>query len=72
VPLTAVLWQWLLTMRILQLPALMSFLEGSSTELANNYQLNLVAPVLFFITPRRGPRRQHPVSAVACRGNVYT
>jgi hypothetical protein len=26
----------------------------------------LVAPVLFFITPRRGPRRQHPVSPTAC------
>jgi hypothetical protein len=26
----------------------------------------LVAPILFFITPRRGPRRQHPVSPVAC------
>jgi hypothetical protein len=26
----------------------------------------LVAPVLFFKTSRRGPRRQHPVSPVAC------
>jgi hypothetical protein len=26
----------------------------------------LVTPVLFFLTPWRGPCRQHPVSTVAC------
>jgi hypothetical protein len=38
----------MLTVEILQLPALKSLLHDSSTELTVNYQLNLIAPILFF------------------------
>jgi hypothetical protein len=54
-----------LTVDMLQLSALRSFLQDCSTELTANYQLHLAAPILFFIIPLRGRRRQHPVSPIA-------
>jgi hypothetical protein len=37
-----------------------------SLSLPRRAQLNWIAPIVFFITPRRGPRRKHRSSIVAC------
>jgi hypothetical protein len=73
-------WQRLLTVEILQFHALRSYLDSlpcRTLPSTDNYRAissqphlqcstELVAPVLFFITPWRGPRRQHSVFSVAC------
>jgi hypothetical protein len=73
----AVLWQQLLTVGILLLHA---FWSSSQPPLQKSCQLNysstsphpplhtsteLAVPVVFFISPRGGPRRQQPASSVA-------
>jgi hypothetical protein len=73
-------WQRLLTVEILQFHALRPYLDSLPCRTllsTDNYSAvssqphlqcstELVAPILFFITPWRGPRRQHPVFSVAC------
>jgi hypothetical protein len=63
-----------------QLNALKSSLNGGSLPIASfphslPYRTDLVVPVVFFITPRHGPRRQHHSSLYAYanrfRGNVF-
>jgi hypothetical protein len=59
----AVLWQRLLAVEILQLHALRSYLH------ILRYRTASVAPVVFKVTPRHGPRRDTPfptVTIVAC------
>jgi hypothetical protein len=54
----AVSWQQMLTMEILQLPTLRSFLHRLPYRPDCQLSTNLVAPYLFYITLRHGPRRK--------------
>jgi hypothetical protein len=75
----AVPWQWFLSVEVLQLHALRTSCHSCPCRILANCQLSdsaiysqppwkssteLVAPILFFITARRGRRRQHPVVCV--------
>jgi hypothetical protein len=55
---------------------LLSFLLLSeNVKITSRTQPRIAVPVLFFIIPRCGPRRQQPVSRCMsnhCRGNVFT
>jgi hypothetical protein len=77
VPSLAVSWKRLLTLEILQLPALSPTLSASLAKLNSTAdpQLNWIAPVVFFITPRRGTSKTrfcYCCLRVRFRGNVFT
>jgi hypothetical protein len=59
----AIPWLWLLTLEILQLQALKSFLHSLQrrTQLITDW----VTPTVFKITPRHRPQRKHGPSTVA-------